>query len=615
MSGSQNIIAIGRLEEEPYGLLNIYAHTPFTLVGRRYVSVAECMFFEITQIYTDNMDQLHNFFRDDPHKAMKSLKTDYKRTADKKFKEYILAAMDVKLENEDMARYIGYNFVFDDHDYLTKYLNNKVSKAKEDFSKRRAVRIIEGVRRTLKEGTSLPDGTNFGSLMQYEMQTIAPLNDPALNYLDYLVPYLKFEKQQAKNVEQYKRDLATFKASLRRNIFRIKYSQTLHNATDAQVDEVIRKYDEKRTIAEREQEEDLYYKDFTDGKLDARFYKSLKIPSNPMLAFQPPEKPKRPVSQQDSTFSPFLEDSVQIDLVTYETPYHYAYSKLLADIDYPHNINSRRYSLQNLRDIYKNYREDEYYPNQLTRAANVAISANLKSHSVLGHLLATTVSKRIKYVGDGDDKILGTDKYYEGKNKIGLMYEGLRNQIFPDAAEQTLYRRMFDNIYLKRWVMKRIQDILRVRMLFKTKPNLQQLYRFPKSKGIHKPAREELCVIEKEFRDHKDLIQDAWELIYPQIYVLSKLSDAEMTAYVVKSQELNLGKLKADDANAAFDFIRRYYDENKDQLNVQDVYYFVGTVLSGRPEIESRTKNDALKAALRPRVAYWANVAATCSKN
>lgn len=583
-------------EDQPYGLLSNFATTPMLIHGTLYNSVAQYIYVSILPNMT--VEQKKFIFDLDPkenlEKGIDSLRDYYHSRKDDLFKH----AMDQLISAKDIEQFVG-KFVDGDDDELVGYITTRASKY--NLSKVEIGRIVQGLFEALGNGTNIDDNTplpelrKYMSIKQYDLDSDVNI----MEYLDQLVPYVKFLITNRDEIAAYKKDMNSFKDKLLQKLFMVAAKNLPDPA--AVVKENIDRMDKTTYEMTREH----YYDKFMTNKFPTDITKDI----NDELGY-PPNKPffnyvsgikSKVVISKDSPLDPKNMTEATIDGHKYKSPYHFIVYELMKGQDMTFKPDD--YPASKVLDEYAVHLQYDIIPKRLIYYMKTAMHKKFETYPVIGHLLKTTGSEEIIYASaikpfGGDDN---------GENATGSYLMHLRSTMM---FGNTTYKNPLDNIYLKQWVSFRLNDIFRIMRLFTDRPDsdmLQKLYMFPKTKGIHKPTDDEMQIIKSLFSDiPENWIDVAWTLIYPQYYGLSKLDDSSLTIYVVAAQ--NRFATSNYFADKVMDFFDQYYEKNKNVLTSNNHFQFAAQVLSGKNNTDAESMVDVTRDAKTSRLAYWQSV-------
>jgi hypothetical protein len=427
-------------------------------------------------------------------------------------------------------------------------------------------------------------------------------SDPALKYVNSLVPFLKFELKNEEAIKRYNNSVENLKEALWQVLTEKAARAKYKTLNEAQIREKVRQYENSITIADKQHQKDQYYADNKSGLLKDEIVTGLNfyVGEDPISRFNPPP-PQTIILTNNNELSPVYNTTIVIGRTSYNSPHHYAISKILENIGYKKSISGTPKELFN---TYIRYRNDVYFPNRLIYFATMGTTYKVKQNTVLGHLLKTSQSPII-YEGGQDDLLLGVNlgKFREA---LGKLLEELRGKEYIDRPSQGLYSNIFHNVYLKDWIMSRTWDIVGAMSLFKTPSNLQQLYGFPDS-ATYTLSDGNLEIMKRELNADEVAIKTALNLIGSQIDALVTLSDKEMTEDVVDSQNQYLVSHEGF-LDLALKYLDRFYVDNSQNLRV-DKATFIARVLAGRyGATTAKSREDIIKVAISPRVNYWAHL-------
>ena len=582
---------------QPYGLLNVYARVPFKINDDTFLSVAEYIY--ISMYNKDLSVENRGIFWRDQKKAINGILGDFTKDF-QDLQRYMIEGMKIKLQNHDMSKFKGSVFSYIAYPEVEKYLNNKV----EDSKLRSLNQIISGVRRALRNGEEISDQSGIPYLANKyvsNMFVTVSSSDPALKYVNSLVPFLKFELENEEAIKRYNNSVENLKEALWQVLTEKAARSKYTTLNEAQIRDKVRKYENSITIADKQQQMDQYYADHKNGLLKDELVTGLNfyVGEDPISRFNPPP-PQTIILTDNNELSPVYNTTIVIGRTSYNSPYHYAISKMLENMGHKGPVSGTPKELAN---IYVRYRNDVYLTNRLIYFANMGTVNKVRQNTVLGHLLKTGKGPII-YEGGQDDLMLGVNlgKFREA---LGKLLEGLRNEEYADSPNQGLYSNIFDNVYLKDWIMSRTWDIVGAMSLFKTPSNLQQLYGFPDS-ATYTLSDGNLEIMKRELNADEVAIKTALNLIGSQIDALVKLSDKEMTQDVVDSQNQYLVS-QTGSQDLALKYLDRFYVDNSQNLHV-DKATFIARVLAGRYATTAKSRADIIKVAIWPRVNYWAHL-------
>lgn len=587
--------------EPPYGLLSIYAVVPFSVSGEQYRSVAEFVFLKVSRL--PSKEEKMKEISLNPATFVDRLAQEELDFWHEEMRKNLFKVVDVLISQvKDFKKYKGIKFSFPNDSRLASYLTYKVNQQKVPMML--VKRIIDGVRKHLsaKYFNDIPGNPTLFELEKYATNLTSNVkdDDPALEHLDHLADFLKYELKKRNSFEEYKRNLSQFKQTLFNTLMDVALkttdlpSEARHLARRQQLSQ--------KTVGEIDNEVEETYKRYLKGEMPKAVMERLTVslPINPVTSYSPP--PDRIVELTDEhELSPYNSRNFVMGFKTYKTPMHFVIGELTTKIGYKGDDISTvpkpqlvtffdEYVARNLWNIEKKY-------------LTIGMKTTFKQHPVLGHLLKTTGSEIIQFNSSND--LLGIGDDSSGENFVGRMLESLRDEEYPNDKT---YASAFDNVFYREWLTTRLQDEFTVMSLFKilNVDQLLELYKFPKAKESVRPVRD-LYVIKQLFPTvTEDMINTAYSLIYPQMIAMDQLTDKDLTEYVVMAQKTYLeDDVPNDVATVVMKFFAEFFTKYRDNLKDQSEFGFAAKVLSSNDHSTADSIDSVFSVAKRRRVAYW----------
>lgn len=602
-------------KEEPYGILSNLANTPFYVKKNLWTTVNQYIY---TNMVTDpSMKEIMK--RDvltttDPYSLLKYMEDEY---WDKKFFDGLKVALNVLIDrNTDLQNMLkGSSRVrFKDEPKMENFLNEKRTEllartSGAFFPTPRVKRIIYGVSKALKAGEKIDPNSTLNDLKEYDTN-LPPYDiddkDEIFSHLHELIPYIQFKIKNETVVRNYRQKLARFKKELFNqyllNKLRIDYPGHEEEYYLNELDNLLKTMDKSFDTSVI----DGIYKLFLDGKLADKVLESIGAPPDePDLRFVPPTKKEIQINP-DSPLYPYTMGEVDINGVRYRSPLHYTYGELMNILTIPIVIND--YAKDELGHVF-NWHYNEYLSKNLRILADIGIKSKLETYTVLIHLLKTT---KDHIVWGDTDPVLGVGKDGNGENAVGDILMFYRYNWEPINRPVSSYLSPMHNIFVRHWALMRLDDIYNSMntMIAPSTDSLEDLYRFPKSnqdnkfEGLHPEDRKIIGEALPELSD--EMLKIAWPLMFPQIYVITMLTDFDLVNAVVRAQEIYLGKVPSDtDKDDVNKYLQQYFTRNLSNMKLNTSASFVGRILSGNKYTKVVSSDDIFKVALNPRIFYW----------
>ena len=588
--------------EPPYGLLSIYAVVPFSVSGELYRSVAEFVYLKVSRLPSKE-EKMNVISSVNPPTFFDRLETEEFDFWHAEMRKNLHKAADFLISQvKDIKKYKGIKFSFPNDSSLASYLTYKVNQQKPPMML--VKRIIDGVRKRLsaKYFNDIPGDPTLYELEKYATNLTSNVkdDDPALEHVDHLVDFLKYELKKRNSIEEYKRNLSQFKQSLFNTLMDVTMKTT--DLPPEARRQARRQQLSQKTVGEIDNEVEETYKRYLKGDIPTAVTERLTVslPINPVTSYSPP--PDRIVEITDEhELSPYNSRNFVTGFKTYKTPMHFVIGDLATKIGYKgvdlYLVPSKQlvsmfdeYVGQNLWNIEKKY-------------LTIGMQSTFKQHSVLGLLLKTTGSEIIQF--KSSNRLLGIGDDFSGENFVGRMLESLRGEEYPDDKK---YASAFDNVFYREWLTTRLQDEFTVMSLFKTLnlDQLLELYKFPKATESARPVRD-VKVIKQLFPTvTDDMINVAYTLIHPQMIAMDSLTDKDLTEYVVMAQKMYLeNNLSEDVATVVMNFFAEFFNKHRDNLKDQSEFGFAAKVLSSNDHSSADSIESVFAVAKRHRVAYW----------
>lgn len=604
-------------KEQPYGLLSNFAKTALRINRSIWGTVNEYIYFNAMpfQFIRDRMGK-ELPYTTEPFILLQSVCAEF---WDETYMDGLKTAMRYAIHQNDKLRSIlvdGSSIIFVGNEELGNFLNDmriELRQTQEVFPRLKSIRIIDGVTKALREGKDIRH-KGINDLQHYETNrqpSDLQEDDEIFSHLDELVPYIKFRLDN----EHTFKDYAWRKELFQRELFnkylthKIKTEHPEVHNYDTVMKEFI-SYVGKDEITFMK---DRIYELFLKGQLAQELMAQVGPPPvKPQISFK--SKSDVIIDNDRHPLSPFGGmGSVKIDHKVYRSPIHYAYSKMLAMLNITEDVTGKH--PRELPEMFQWY-ENEFKRNSLLKNAQVAIRIKLETYPVLLHLLKTTKNNDI-FWGDFTDPILGVGPDGNGENIVGVTLMKMRSL----HAVHKSYSSPMANIYIRQWVLMRLDDIHNS-MKTMIQPNIQyleDLYRFPLCKELPDELQgldmEDYTVIKAAHPEmSEDVLKVAWPLIYPQLHVISKLSDEDLVHTMVSAQELYLNKVPTNEEKDLVNkHFQSYFKKHADNMKLNNSASFAGRILSGNKFTRVQSSYDIFSSALNPRVFYWLNIAT--SKN
>lgn len=607
-------------KEQPYGLLSNFATTPIHIDGTWWQSVNEYIF---TNMVTNPLMK-QKMRRDalttlDPFSSLEDIESDFLH---KKFIDGLKVALNSAInERPDLQNMLetSSSITYRDEREIEDFLNqkrNELLDRRHIFPLMRTKRIIDGVTRALKAGRRIIPSSTLVDLKEYETALPPPdikEDDEIFSHLHELVPYIQFKIDNEHVVKQYKKELESFKKYL--------FDQYITNKLMVDYPDL----DEEDYQDAREQLfEDMgtgalvvfmddIYKLFLDGKLPDEVLQSVEAPpKEPDLHFVSKGLHEIKIKSESHPLSPYGMGQVFIDGIEYRSPLHYTYGEMMNLLRIPIDINAIR--KDELSAAFQWYHSD-YLAKTRRMYADEGIKAKLVKYPVLVHLLKTTGNQEILW-GDTSDPILGVGRDGKGENAVGQILMKYRTSMNPQDRRVSSYASPMDNIFVKQWALMRLEDLYNSMntMVNPTTGSLEDLYRFPTSnsdnkfKGLDPADRRIIAASFPELTD--EMLMIAWPLMYPQMYVIKRLTDSNLVNVIVKAQEIYLGEVPTNDEKHAVNkYLQEYFGRHSDNMKLNNSADFAGRILSGNKYTKVQSSYDIFSYALNPRVFYWLDLA------
>lgn len=610
-------------KEQPYGLLSNFAATPFNVEGTWWQTVNEYIFVNMLSDSTMKERMRRELQRTvEPAIVFEEMENEIWR---RKFIEGLKVVLNSVINSRrDLQKMliVSNGVSFKDEDELEDFLNEKRDELldrKEVIPVHRAKRIIEGVTRALRAGKNINPRKTISELKEFEIAVSSSISedDEALNHSNDIIPYLNFKLETEQETQAYIQKLDSFKNLVfdkyLDNKLRVDYPGLPledYATAKAQQFEGLDKFERSNMI-------NSVYDLYLEGKLAQEILQTVgDAPSvNPNLAYVPPWGGELRIKSNSHPLSPYGMGQVVVDNMLFRSAIHYAYWQMFNTLGAPQRPDLDRFRKEDLKGLFEIHHRNDMKI-KLKDFADTAIRTKLEKYPVLTHLLKTTGDDPILWA-DYSDPVLGIGRDGKGDNGVGEILMNYRERLNPrDRRISEDYLSPMANIFLKEWVFMRLTDIHNSMgtMINPTSEDLQDLYRFPQSnsenvfQGLDPADRRILGMALPEITD--DVLKTAWPLVYPQMYVLKRLTDINLVNVIVKAQNLYMGKVPSnDEKHAVRMYLQEYFARHEKNMKLNNSAAFSGRILSGWKFNNVHSLHDIFSEALNPRVFYWFDIA------
>lgn len=577
-------------QARPYGLLSIYAYSPFTYNGVTWTRAADLIYGEFFQpgSYRDQMLAYEGI---NPSKIFYEL-TDQLLTTT--FEEALIEGVTERLNSnlelrQELLKYS--EVVLPEYPKLELVYNKWLTGGEQDVPTKK--RLVTGLLYAIKAGANIPDDTPLEDLMHYKSQTSdLKDNDQALKYGANLIAYLK---HRAKFEEQ----LRLFKNKILTQVLNhiIKQQQP----TVLNLNKVRQERMAKMTPAQRQTLTEDSYQKYLGGHLS-----HLRLESAPVeLPFTKTSVLNLSVNWQHPVYI-YAVRPLRIGSRSYRSIIHYAYYKMFQVLSIDRNVS--RYELHDLETIFQRDRYQRLR-DLLIRATEVALERKFSQHPSLLTLLKMTGDEPL-YWADNYDDILGTANG-QGVNVVGLTMMRIRGEDMP-APQDYPQDPLVSDLYLTTWIMDRFKDVFNTLTLFKVPSvsltsTLRQLYGIPKVPG----AQPVVCPQELHDQLANSLLSYSkvkftlvWDLLSDLIYILLHLTAPDRVRFIVKAQQKLLDP-EANTTDDALKFLKSFYEEHRNLIKVNSEYTFAADITGMWPS-HAKGPYNVFSDAKPARVKYFA---------
>lgn len=577
-------------QARPYGLLSIFAYSPFIYNGETWTRAADLIYGEFFQpgSYRDQMLAYEGI---NPSKIFYELTDQRLKTT---FEEALTKGVHERLNSNIVLRQelLKYSeVVLPEYPDLELVYNNWLTGGEQDVPTKK--RMVTGLLYAIKSGANIPDDAPLEDLMLFKSQTSdLKDNDQALKYGADLVAYLKHRARFEEQLRLFKKKVLTQVLN-----YVIKQQQpNVPNLTKVRQERMATMTsDQIKTLTEAS------YQKYLGGQLS-----HLRLESAPVE--QPFKKTsvlnlsvnwQHPVYIYDVT-------PLWIDSKPFKSIIHYGYYKMFQVLGI--DLNVSKFELHDLETIFQRDRY-ERLRDLLIRNTEVALDRKFSQHPSLLTLLKMTGDEPL-YWADNHDGILGTANG-QGSNVVGQVMMLIRAEDKP-APQYHPQDPLVSDLYLTTWIMDRFKDVFNTLNLFKVPsasltPTLRQLYGIPTVPG----AQPVVCP--QELHDQlanslpsysKVKVDLVWDLLSDLIYILLRMTTNDRVRFIVKAQQ----KLLDPEANLqdeALRFLKSFYNEHRNQIKVNSEYTFAADI-TGMWSTHAKGPFNVFSDAKPARVKYFA---------
>lgn len=600
---------------QPFGLLSNFATTPFTLGGQTWDTVNEYIYVNAVKdpeakAQLRRLSGLSNMgYR---------LEELHREASEKLYKKFVLKGYTAAIDaNPAAIRTLSLvdRVTYPDNPELQAFLNDKARQLRavsyaDEYTLTRVKRVVDGVERALKTGVKIDPDSTFVDLLKYESNVPSrrPDDDPALERLDELVPFIAYERETAPLLSKYNQELSIFKKTLLDEFLNYVLEVDYPDVDAADYAEAKDEQIKRLIPGDYDSYIDKTYQEYVKGRVPREVIDKLKM--EPPRYSAPEYVPVRSgflrVDGPGHPLFAFKPDPIDVDGIRYRSLIHYVYQKLFDDIEEGFDVSV--IPPEYLSDEYGRY-SNFYIREDLIENARQAIDAKFRQHPVLIHLLKRTEGPLIWM--DSSDPVLGIGERRNGENIVGQLLEDIRSRRGKIPVRR--YANLVDNVYLWTWILNGIKDAVNAKKLITdaTVQDLAELYGCSYSdKKFDGLSKRDVDAIRSVMPlSDADLVV-VWQLLWPRAKALASLDDENQTIALVSSQQMYVDAPVSDGGkNLVKKFFNDYYAKNAAKMVPGNAAIFIDAVLSVTRGSTVTSTYNIFANALPPRIAYWESLA------